>query len=78
MCNERIVLMAQTVKQSWIEIGVNTIVGFILSVGIQMIIYPLMGIPVTMGENISITLIFMAVGITRSFLIRRIFNRWTK
>mgnify|MGYP005991576675 FL=1 len=70
--------MAQTVKQSWIEIGVNTIVGFILSVGIQMIIYPLMGIPVTMGENISITLIFMAVGITRSFLIRRIFNRWTK
>ncbi len=70
--------MAQTVKQSWLEIGVNTIVGFILSVGIQMIIYPLMGIPVTMGENISITLIFMAVGITRSFLIRRIFNRWTK
>lgn len=70
--------MAQTVKQSWLEIGVNTIVGFILSVGIQMIIYPLMGIPVTMGENISITLIFMAVGITRSFLIRRVFNRWTK
>ena len=70
--------MAQTVKQSWIEIGVNTIVGFILSVGIQMIIYPLMDIPVTMGENISITLIFMAVGITRSFLIRRVFNRWTK
>jgi len=70
--------MAQTVKQSWLEIGVNTVVGFILSVGIQMIIYPLMGIPVTMGENISITLIFMVVGITRSFLIRRIFNRWTK
>ena len=70
--------MAQTVKQSWIEIGVNTIVGFILSVGIQMIIYPLMDIPVTMGENISTTLIFMAVGITRSFLIRRVFNRFTK
>ena len=70
--------MAQSVKQSWIEIGVNTIVGFALSVGIQMIIYPLMGIPVTMGENISITLIFMAVGITRSFIIRRIFNRFTK
>ncbi len=70
--------MAQSVKQSWIEIGVNTIVGFTLSVGIQMIIYPLMDIPVTMVENISITLIFMAVGITRSFLIRRLFNRFSK
>ena len=70
--------MAQSVKQSWIEIGVNTIVGFSLSVGIQMLIYPLMDIPVTMSENISITLIFMFVGITRSFIIRRIFNRFSK
>lgn len=70
--------MSQTVKQSWIEIGVNTIVGFSLSVGIQMVIYPLMDIPVTIVENISITLIFMVVGIARSFLIRRIFNRFSK
>jgi len=70
--------MAQSVKQSWTEIGVNTIVGFALSVGIQMIIYPLMDIPVTIAENISITLIFMVVGITRSFVIRRIFNRFSK
>ena len=70
--------MAQSVKQSWIEIGVNTIVGFSLSVGIQMLIYPIMDIPVTISENISITLIFMFVGITRSFIIRRIFNRFSK
>tara|TARA_R110002012_G_scaffold220577_4_gene392211 strand:+ start:104 stop:316 length:213 start_codon:yes stop_codon:yes gene_type:complete len=70
--------MAQTIRQSWMEIGANTIVGFSLSVGIQMIIYPLMDIPVTIGENISITLIFMAVGIARSFLIRRVFNRFSK
>jgi len=68
--------MSQSKKQSWMEIGVNTIVGFILSVGVQLIIYPLMDIPVTMGENISITIIFMVIGITRSYLIRRAFNKW--
>ncbi len=58
------------------EIGVNTVIGFALSVAIQMIIYPLMGLDVSIGENIYITLIFMVVGILRSYLVRRAFNRW--
>lgn len=58
------------------EIGVNTVIGFTLSVAIQMIIYPLMGLDVSIGENIYITLIFMVVGILRSYLVRRAFNRW--
>jgi len=68
--------MKQTKKQSLMEIGVNTVIGFTLSVAIQMIIYPLMGLDVSIGENIYITLIFMVVGILRSYLVRRAFNRW--
>tara|TARA_B100000768_G_scaffold46573_1_gene45398 strand:- start:424 stop:639 length:216 start_codon:yes stop_codon:yes gene_type:complete len=68
--------MKQTKKQSLMEIGVNTVIGFALSVAIQMIIYPLMGLDVSIGENIYITLIFMVVGILRSYLVRRAFNRW--
>ena len=70
--------MAQTKRQSIIEVIVNTAVGFVISIGISVVLFPLMGIPVTLNENISITLIFTVVGIIRSFVMRRIFNKLHK
>lgn len=68
--------MKQSRRDSWLEIAANTIVGFIISLGIQLIMYPMLDLEVTIGENISITLIFMIVGILRSYIIRRIFNKY--
>lgn len=70
--------MKQSRKDSWLEIATNTIVGFIISLGIQLVMYPMLDLEVTMGENISITLIFMSIGILRSYIIRRIFNKYNK
>jgi len=67
--------MAQTNKQSIIEVIANTVIGFIISVGISIGLFPLMGIPITLSENISITIIFTIVGVIRSFIMRRIFNK---
>ena len=70
--------MSQTKKQSIIEVIANTVVGFIISVGVSVLLFPLMGIPVTFGENIGITLIFTLISLVRSFVMRRIFNKMHK
>ena len=67
--------MSQTKKQSIIEVIANTVVGFIISVGVSVFLFPLMGIPVTFGENLGITLIFTVISLVRSFVMRRIFNK---
>jgi len=67
--------MGQTNRQSMIEVVSNTLVGFITSIGISVIIFPIMGIPVTLNENVSITFIFTVFGLIRGFVMRRIFNK---
>jgi hypothetical protein len=64
----------QSRKRSLTESIVNTAVGFLISLLIQMIIYPAFGIPVTFAENIAITAIFTIVSILRGYFIRRIFE----
>jgi len=70
--------MAQTKKQSIIEVIANTLVGFIISVIVSVFLFPMMGIPVTFGENLGITLIFTVISLIRSFVMRRIFNKLHK
>ena len=67
--------MAQTNRQSMIEVVINTITGFFTSMGIQLIIFPIMEIPVTLNENFTITFVFMFFGIIKGFIMRRIFNK---
>ena len=64
----------QTKKQSVIESLTNIIVGLITSFIIQLVIYPLLGIPVTINQNIIITIVFFIVSFLRGYLIRRFFN----
>ncbi len=69
--------MSQTKKQSAIESLTNIVVGLITSFVIQIIIYPMLDIPVTINQNIIITLVFFVVSFLRGYLIRRIFNKKT-
>lgn len=61
---------------SLIETMTNTVVGLLLSFCIQIIIYPALGIKVTIGENVTITFVFFLVSILRGYIIRRIFNHY--
>jgi hypothetical protein len=61
-------------KISLLESISNTFIGMLLSFGIQVVIYPALDIPVTINQNIIITVIFTAFSIMRGYAIRRMFN----
>jgi hypothetical protein len=65
----------QSKKLSIIEVIINTITGLGFSLGIQLTLYPIMGIPVTFNQNLTIACVFFAASIMRSYIIRRIFTK---
>ncbi len=65
----------QTKKHSIIESITQTIIGLGTSILIQVILYPIMGIPVTFSQNLIITVVFFIVSIIRGYFVRRYFSR---
>lgn len=68
----------QSKRHSLVESVTNTFIGFFISLLVQVVLYPIMDIPVTFGQNILITMIFTIVSIIRGYVIRRWFNRTVK
>ena len=56
----------QNKKQSLIEAFTNTAIGLVMSFVISIIAYPLLGIKVTLGENLILTAMFC---------LRRLFSK---
>jgi len=67
--------MRQTKRKSLIESIAQTLIGLFTSILIQFVLYPIMGIPVTIFQNIIITLVFFIVSIIRGYLVRRLFDK---
>lgn len=67
--------MKQSKKLSAIESITNVFVGLITSFLIQLVLYPMLNIPVTVSQNIIITLVFFVASFIRGYLIRRLFNK---
>lgn len=65
----------QTRLQSFIEAWSNVAIGYFVALAAQLIVFPLYDIDVSVSQNIQIGLIFTAVSIARSYLLRRLFNR---
>jgi hypothetical protein len=65
----------QSKKHSVYESITNVVIGLLISIFTQMILYPLMGIPVSFNQNLTITGVFFIVSFVRGYLIRRFFNR---
>ena len=65
----------QSKNKSIVESLTNTVTGLLTSFLIQIVIYPLLDIPVTIGQNILITLVFFIASFLRGYLIRRFFNK---
>ena len=66
--------MSQSKLGSFIEAMMNTLIGYFINLGVQLVVYPLYGAAFTFMQNIQIGLLFMIVSISRSFVIRRYFN----
>lgn len=65
----------QSNKRSIQESITQAIVGLLFSFIIQYFMYPIMKIPVTLFQNITITAVFFVMSIIRGYIIRRFFNK---
>ena len=66
--------MRQSRLMSLVEATINVIVGFVLAVATQAILFPLLALQVEPSENLAIAAVFTAVSIARSFVLRRLFE----
>lgn len=64
----------QSCKQSLLECIAGTLIGYMVALGTQLVIYPIYGISIGVGGNASIALLFTVVSFVRSYLVRRLFN----
>jgi hypothetical protein len=68
--------MAQSKRGSVIEAVTNTVVGYVLAVATQFAVFPIYGLKVGVAQNLGLGLAFTAVSLIRSYLLRRVFERW--
>jgi hypothetical protein len=66
--------MTQTRIGSLIEAAAQTVIGYVINLGVQLVLYPIMGATFTFGQNIVIGCVFMVVSLVRGFVLRRWFN----
>ena len=66
--------MKQSLWMSFVESISNVVVGYVVAVGAQLVVFPLFGLHATLRENLMIGLIFTGVSLVRSFLLRRVFE----
>ena len=59
---------------SLVESAINIVVGYCLAVLTQVLVFPMFGLSLSLGENLGIGAVFTAISLARSFVLRRIFN----
>ena len=67
----------QTKKMSLIETLSSVVIGYIIALVSQLIIFPVFNIEVSLTDNLLIGLFFTVVSIIRGYYVRRFFN-WIK
>ena len=65
----------QTKLGSLIESITNVLIGFIVALVSQLVIFPIYDIQISMSENLAISAWFTLISIARSYFLRRVFNR---
>jgi hypothetical protein len=66
--------MAQSRLMSLVEAVTNVAVGYGVAVVTQLLVFPMFGLPTTLGQNLAIGAIFTAVSLARSYVLRRVFE----
>jgi hypothetical protein len=64
----------QSRRMSLVEAITNVVVGFGVALLTQIIVFPLFGLSVSLGENFAIGGLFTVTSIARSYVLRRVFE----
>ena len=65
----------QTKLGSLVESVVNIIIGFVINVTAQYLVFPLFGMYIAFSQNLMIAVIFTFISLARSYVLRRVFNK---
>ena len=68
--------MQQSKLDSLIEALLSTFIGFVVSFTANLILMPMLGIPVSLSQNFMLTVAFTFVSVARSYLVRRFANKY--
>ena len=68
--------MPQSRRLSLLEAVTNVVVGYVLAVLTQMIVFPWFGLATSLPDNLAIGAAFVGVSLIRSYALRRVFERW--
>ncbi len=66
--------MAQSRVMSFIEAATNVVVGYILAIATQLVVFPVFNIEAALGEHLAIGMTFIGVSLARGYLLRRLFE----
>lgn len=67
--------MSQSRRMSLVEAVTNVVVGYVLAVATQIVVFPWFGLVVSIGNTLAIGAIFVIVSLLRSYALRRLFVR---
>lgn len=65
----------QSRKGSFIEACINVLIGFWINFFANLVILPMIGFEISVSQNFFIGFLYTLVSVTRSYVVRRWFNR---
>lgn len=65
----------QSKLQSLWESFINILIGYLVALASQLLVFPLFDINVSFSDNLLIGLYFTIISLARSYIIRRYFNK---
>jgi hypothetical protein len=66
--------MRQSRLMSMVEAVANVVVGLLVALATQKIVFPILGLQASLGQNLELALVFTGVSIARSYALRRLFE----
>ena len=67
--------MTQSRTMSAAESVANVAIGYGIALATQVVVFDALAIPVSLGQNLWIGVVFTVVSLVRSYLLRRMFNQ---
>ena len=67
--------MKQSRAMSIVEAATNVVVGYILAIATQIVVFPWFGIEAALHTHLAIGLAFVGMSLLRGYLLRRLFER---
>ena len=66
--------MQQSRLMSLAESVTNVVIGYVLAIATQIVVFPWFGIETGLAEHLTIGLAFVGVSLARGYLLRRLFE----